>query len=152
MDECVHGMAPAWCATCTRTDDIGSSREGASSFHGSERKQDVLNDITDLLGLPRHVLPEGGGSSLPSEVFNTAARRARVPLGSMPEICESLVRKAGQPYSSSYDSRATISGGGSTVTLEGIQAVRTALRALLQSPQRMSVSTAFLNDSSSRTP
>lgn len=131
MDECVHGMDPAWCATCSRTDDIASSRVGTASFHGGERKQDVLNDITDLLGVRRYVLPEGGGSSLPSEVFDTAARRARVPLGSMPEICESIVRKAGQLYSSSYDSRATISGGGSTVTLEGIQAMRTALRALL---------------------
>jgi len=131
MDECVHGIDPAWCATGSKTDDTPSNRVGADSFHGGERKQDVLNDVTDMLGLPRFVLREGGGSSLPSEVFDAAARRTGVSNGSMPEVCEFIVRKAGHPYSPSFDSRATVSGGGSTVTLQGIQAMRKALGALL---------------------
>jgi hypothetical protein len=131
VDECVHGMDPTWCATCSETDDALSDRVSATSFHGGERKQDVLNDITDLLGLPRYILPPGGGSSLPSAVFDAAAHQAGVPTGSMPEVCESVVRKAGHAYSPSYDSRATNSGGGSTVTLEGIQALRKALLTLM---------------------
>lgn len=131
MEECVHGMDPAWCATCSKTDDTVSAGASTGSFHGGELKQDVLNDITDLLGLRRYVLPPGGGSSLPSEVFDAAARRVGVPLGSMPEICEAIVRKAGHTYSTSFDSRGTLSGGGSTVTLAGIQAMRKALRVLL---------------------
>lgn len=131
MEECVHGMDPAWCATCSKTDDTVSGRASTASFHGGELKQDVLNDITDLLGLRRYVLPPGGGSSLPAEVFDVAARRVGVAVGSMPEICEAIVLKAGYTYSTSYDSRGTLSGGGSTVTLPGIQAMRKALLALL---------------------
>lgn len=131
MEECLHGMDRAWCAICSQTDDTVSSHASTGSFHGGELKQDVLNDITDLLGLRRYVLTPGGGSSLPSEVFNAAARRVGLPPGSMPEICESIVRMAGHNYSTSFDSRGTLSGGGSTVTLPGIQAMRKALRALL---------------------
>lgn len=102
---------------------------GRSGFEGGgETKQDVLNDVCDLLNIPRQDVARG--SSLPSEVFQIAARRAGVPGGTMPEVCEAVIKKAGMIYSPGYDSRATLSGGGSTVTLEGIQALRTALGKL----------------------
>ncbi|GAA1970767.1 hypothetical protein GCM10009776_37240 [Microbacterium deminutum] len=129
MDECIHLMDPALCSICTTASDAGSNRVGSYGFHGGETKQDVLDDVTRMLGLRRQVVSVG--SSLPSDVFVAAARRVGVPVGSMPEICEQIVRKAGHHYSASYDSRGSISGGGSTVTLEGIQAMRSALRALL---------------------
>lgn len=130
MDECPHGMDSAWCATCSKTDDTVRSRTGSYGFHGGETKQDVLDDVTRLLRMSSRTVSVG--SSLPSDVFQTAAKRVGVSAaGSMPEILERIVKKAGQSYSTSFDSRGTISGGGSTVTLEGIQALRGALRSLL---------------------
>lgn len=134
MDECIHGMDQRWCGVCTVAEDRGVDRRGSSGLHGGETKQDVLNDITDLLALPRATVSVG--SSLPSDVFAAAARRVGVPGGTMPEVCEQIVRSAGQPYHSSFDSRSTISGGGSTVTLEGVQAMRRALQTLLVSSHR----------------
>lgn len=128
MDECVHDMEKEWCGTCNRT-DVGPSRLGTSGLHGGETKQDVLDDICRLLGIRRQTVSVG--SSLPSEVFAEAARRVGVASGTMPEVCEAIVRKAGLVYSSSFDSRATLSGGGSTVTLEGIQSLRSSLAILL---------------------
>lgn len=94
----------------------------------AETKQDILNDITDFLGLRRYTVSVG--SSLPSEVFEAAARYAKVGFGSMPEINESIIRKAGMVYEATYDSRNSPSGGGSTVTLDGIRALRQALLSI----------------------
>lgn len=96
----------------------------------TEIKQDVLDDVTDLLGMPRYQV--GVGSSLPSEVFDAAALRVGVAASSMPDINEAIIVRAGLPYYHAYDSRASVSGGGSTVTLEGLQALREALRILLR--------------------
>ena len=94
-----------------------------------ERKQDVLNEITDLLRLPRRKVSRG--SSLPSDVFQIAADRVGAAGGSMPSRTESIITKAGLQYHPHFDSRDTTSGGGSTVTLEGTQALREALKILL---------------------
>lgn len=95
----------------------------------TEIKQDVLDDITDLLGHPRRLVARG--SSLPSEVFEAAAARIGVSGNSMPEINEAIIVRAGLPYYQAYDSRGSVSGGGSTVTLEGLQALREALQLLI---------------------
>ena len=129
MADCKHGIDESWCGTCSGADDSPRSGSGSYGFHGGETKQDIVNDICDVLNIPRQVVSVG--SSIPSSIFATAARRVGVPLGSMPEIGEAIVRRAGQSWSSTYDSRGTVSGGGSTVTLEGLQAVRQALRDLI---------------------
>lgn len=129
LEDCVHGIALEWCGVCNKADSApGATRFGSYGYQGGETKQDVLDDVCRLLKLPRQVVSLG--SSLPSEVFAEAARQTGVMSGSMPEICEAIVKKAGHRYSNNFDSRATSSGGGSTVTLEGIQALRSALRAL----------------------
>jgi len=102
---------------------------GTYGYQPGETKQDVLDDVCRLLGLPEQ--PVARGSSLPSDVFAEAARQVGVPPGSMPQVCEAIVRKAGFAYSPDFDSRASNSGGGSTVTVEGIQAMRRALQRLL---------------------
>lgn len=94
-----------------------------------ETKQEVLDDITDLLDMRRREVSRG--SSVPSDVFARAAVTVGVPTGSMPEVCEAVVTRAGMPYLNTYDSRSTVSGGGSTVTVEGMQAFREALKRLL---------------------
>lgn len=125
MNECIHDMAPGTCGICRGIDD--NPRRG-SGLNGGEVKQDVLDQLCDVLGISR--VSVGVGSSIPSEVFAAAARRAGVPKGSMPEICEAVVEKAGMRYSSAYDSRGSLSGGGSTVTAEGLRAMVTALARL----------------------
>lgn len=130
MSECVHGMVAEWCGVCTKASESAtSSRLGSYGYQGGETKQDVLLEVCQLLGIP----PRGvaAGSSLPSDVFAEAARQAGVPAGSMPDICEAIVLKAGHAYSPSFDSRASGSGGGSTVTLDGIRAMRKALQIIL---------------------
>ena len=123
-------MPPEWCGICQKVPEVGASGgPGSYGFHGGETKQDVLEDICDLLGMPRMTVSVG--SSLPSEVFVEAARQLRFTPGSMPEVCEEVIRRAGHAWSPSFDSRGSLSGGGSTVTLEGFQAMRKALRALL---------------------
>lgn len=123
-------MNPEWCGICQDVDGAGQSGSGGSCvWQGGETKQNVLDDVCDLLGIPRRAVSVG--SSLPSDVFQAAASQVGVPGGTMPEVCEAIVLKAGMPYAADYDSRASASGGGSTVTLEGIQAMRKALRSLL---------------------
>ena len=122
-------MNPEWCGVCQKVPDVGASGAGSYGFHGGETKQDVLDDVCDLLGMKRLVVSVG--SSLPSEVFTEAAIQVGVSVGTMPEVCEAVILAAGHSWSTSFDSRGTVSGGGSTVTLEGFQAMRKALRSLL---------------------
>src|SRR4051812_9833238 len=90
-------------------------REGESGDRGRyravlERKQDVLNDLTDILGLPRWVIKRPGikdGSSIPSHMFAAAAMQVGVAYGGMPETNERIIREAGLPFDKSYDSRQT---------------------------------------------
>lgn len=129
-EECLHGMPESWCGICkTRGNDVPTSRVGQYGFHGGVTKQDVLWDICQVLGLPEASV--GVGSSLPSDVFDAAARRCGVPAGSMPEVGESIARRAGLPWPAKADSRGSMSGGGSTVTLEGLKIMRDAVRLLL---------------------
>lgn len=127
-DECVHGMNPEWCADC-----LGQANAGAPSMRscplGGVTKQEVLDEVADLLSVPRQKVSVG--SSLPSEIFEAAASRVGVERGSMPAICEKIVTKAGLSYTENFDSRSSRSGGGSTVTLEGLIALRKALSFLL---------------------
>lgn len=130
MSECMHGIEIEWCGVCTRVSEVATStRLGMYGHHGGETKQDVLDDVCRLLGIKRQAVSVG--SSLPSDVFAEAARQVGVDASSMPEVCEAIVQKAGHIYAPAFDSRASSSGGGSTVTLDGIQAMRAALRILL---------------------
>jgi len=56
----------------------------------------LLNQVTDQLGLVRDSV--GVGSSLPSNVFDTIAKRFGIPNGSMPAIGATLAGKAGRSW------------------------------------------------------
>lgn len=130
-EECLHGMDMAWCSTCNKIDDSFLGRMRSHNWTESETKQEVFDDIADRIGAPRRMV--GVGSSLPSELFEDISLALGIAYTSMPEVCESVVLQAGMKYSSSFDSRLTDSGGGSTVTLEGLLAMRSALEKLLPS-------------------
>jgi hypothetical protein len=132
-DECVHGMTAAWCGICNGAEassPVSRSRSGESGFHGGQSKQDLLDQLCQLLAVPRESV--GRGSSLPSHVFDLAARRAGVRPGSMPEVGERIARKAGLTWGPDCDSRGTPSAGGSTVTREGLSVMNKALGMLLR--------------------
>ena len=51
--------------------------------------------------------------------------------GTMPQLAQRIVTTANMPYSAQFfDSRLTPSGGGSTVTLDGLQAILSAVKKL----------------------
>ena len=128
MEECKHGTNPDWCAVCNGTDTSTSVRSQGYGFHGGETKQDILDEVCDKLGIPRPSV--GAGSSLPSSVFESAAKRCAVPTGSMAEIGGAIARKTGLAWGSECDSRGSLSGGGSTVTSDGLRVILKALRSL----------------------
>lgn len=127
-DDCIHDMPRGWCATCNKLEQ-SPSRSGEYGFFGGTTKQDLLDDICDQLRIPHE--PLGVGSSIPSQVFAVAGQRTGVGRGSMPEIGQALAEKAGVKWGPDCDSRGSTSGGGSTVTREGLDAVLQALRILL---------------------
>lgn len=128
--ECIHGMEPDWCGICQGHEDQGGSGEGPYGLHGGRTKQDALDEICSVLGVPTQ--PIGTGSSLPSDVFREAARRTgATDSGSMPDISEEIATLAGFTWGTNCDSRGTASKGGSTVTLAGLDVLLQALRTLI---------------------
>lgn len=127
MDECVHGMDRRWCGDCSGLSQGTSAR--SAQFAPGETKQDVLNRISDLLGVRRRLV--SNGSSLPAPLFVEMARRLGLTHHSMPATAEAIVRRAGLPWSDTFDSRGSVSGGGSTVTKEGLDQFEKALVRLL---------------------
>lgn len=122
-------MNPEWCAVCQKTDHGVAHASGNYGYFGGQSKQDLLNQLTDQLGLPRETV--GVGSSLPSSVFDAAAQRFGISYGSMPEIGEALAAKAGRSWNSDCDSRGSISGGGSTVTAQGLEVMNRSIATLI---------------------
>lgn len=129
MDECIHGTNPEWCGFCSPpANEAPSNRTGEYGFHGGRTKQDLLSELCQVLGLRAHRV--GTGSSLPSEVFHVIATRFQLPNGSMPEIGRALAAKAEVAWGPDCDSTGSVSGGGSTVTAEGLEVMIRSVRKL----------------------
>jgi hypothetical protein len=91
----------------------------------------LVDDICRNAGIaPRQL---GRGSTEPIELFIDLATKFSVPIGdsrSKPEIAKSIVEHSGGEWSDECDSRGSASGGGSTVTGEGLRRVLNAVVAL----------------------
>jgi hypothetical protein len=96
-------------------------------------KESEITAIASLVGIPDPGL--GVGSSVPKDLFDgVCARFGLDSSGTMPEQAQRIVTAADVPYRSDFfDSRGTPSMGGSTVTLQGLQAIKTAVQTLLKS-------------------
>jgi len=91
-------------------------------------KKDILNSFNDLLGLNLEI---GKGSSVPSALFKATARVARVSeVGQMPIVAERVVKKAGLTWGREHDSTHSRSGGGGTVTFQGLKRLLEAVLIL----------------------
>lgn len=98
------------------------------SIEPSRTKGDALRRIGDLLG---YEFDLSLGSTVPSALFTAAAQRVGVSDGgSMPVRGERVVQKAGLIWDAKCDSRNAPSGGGSTVTLTGLNRLLEALTTL----------------------
>ncbi|MFE7223415.1 hypothetical protein ACFU7D_01400 [Nocardioides sp. NPDC057577] len=94
-------------------------------------KESEITAIARLVGIPDPGL--GVGSSVPKALFDGVCHRLRIDAsGTMPQQAQRIVTAANLRYRSDFfDSRGTPSRGGSTVTLEGLQQLKTAVQILL---------------------
>lgn len=98
------------------------------SFMAASDKSSALKRISRILGQDYEL---SRGSTVPSAMFTAAAMRAGVSAdGSMPARARRVVEAAGLEWTTECDSTSTESGGGSTVTLIGLNRLLEALELL----------------------
>lgn len=90
-----------------------------------ESKQDVVDEVRQTQNLTPLTL--GRGSSIPREFFEAIAREMGLAIHtSMPQYARAIVEHGGITWRDEFSSESSTSGGGSTVTYEGLCAVRDA--------------------------
>lgn len=93
-------------------------------------KERLITSIADLASIPDP--GRGVGSSVYKALFVGVCKRFGLDSnGTMPELAQRIVTAANLPYRADlFDSRLTPSGGGSTVTSQGLQAIKAAVEQL----------------------
>ena len=87
-----------------------------------ETKQDLFDEICQLLDFSG--LRLGVGSSIPRQFFSEICERMGIPdTGNSVDVSRRIVVSAGLVWPSTADSAGTPSGGGGTVTVEGMQLI-----------------------------
>lgn len=95
-----------------------------------ETKNDAIAEICSLLNLPPYETTVG--SSIPRRFFSDVLDYFQLEdSGDAVNAARSLVEYAGLIWSTESDSSNSLSGGGATVTLEGLQQVRQAVTLIL---------------------
>lgn len=94
-------------------------------------KATEVQAIAEIAGIPDP--GPGSGSSVWKSLFDGLCDQFEIDKrGSMPEQAERIVTAAGLPYDrAAFDSRETVSGGGSTVTHDGLRQIRAAVEILV---------------------
>ncbi|GAA3634838.1 hypothetical protein GCM10022236_41790 [Microlunatus ginsengisoli] len=124
-DECIHGMTRAWCSVC-RSPDTGPPQGAAPVPYGGRSRQLLMNELCDLLDVPRYQPVPG---SNPSRVFSAAAVRADVASGSMSGVGEAIATKAGLVWGPECVNRRRHQPG-TVVSREGVGMIVQALNIL----------------------
>jgi hypothetical protein len=127
-DECMHGMNAAWCANCADRSRAAAPPTGGSTSDRVRSKQNLVNDLCDVLGVARHNF--GPGSTLPQGIFRAAATRAKVRHGTMPKVGAAIAAKAGLVWGPECTNSGTRSGENLTVTRAGLDVMVKALGIL----------------------
>lgn len=95
-----------------------------------ETKDDLLNEICDSLGIEIHQTTVG--SSIPRRFFSDLLDYFDLQdEGDAVTACRRILMKAKQDWKSEYSSESTPSGGGGTITLAGLKALRNSVSLLL---------------------
>ena len=99
-----------------------------------ETMQSIIDEVCGLLNIGPFLV--GKGSTEPAAFFVEVARSLNISTretSSKPVIAQSIVESVGLAWGIECDSRGTASGGGSTVTIEGLRAVRNAVETFTRS-------------------
>ena len=104
-----------------------------------QTKQQLIDQVSQMLDLgPFRV---GAGSTEPAEFFREVAHAMAVDTSaanSKPDLGRLIVERSGLIWDASCDSRGSSSGGGSTVTLAGLQQIVEAVRIFVSRQNRKS--------------
>jgi len=94
----------------------------------SESKQDVIDDIARLIDRPARRVSTGSTEpkTVLTDILDVLARELPKP-----ELAEFIARGGGEGWDSSCDSRLSPSGGGDTVTIQGLRRVRDSVKRIL---------------------
>jgi hypothetical protein len=95
-----------------------------------ETKDDLLFEMCNTLGLQLYQTTIG--SSVPRRFFSDLLDYFELDdEGDAVSACKQLLSKAGQEWQKEYSSESTPSGGGGTITVSGMKALRNAISLLL---------------------
>jgi len=95
-----------------------------------ETKDDLLSEICDSLGIEIHQTTVG--SSVPRRFFSDLLDYFDLQdEGDAVTACKRILSKANQDWEKEYSSESTPSGGGGTITLAGLKALRNSISLLL---------------------
>ncbi len=95
-----------------------------------ETKNDLMAEICNLLGMPEYKTTVG--SSIPRRFFSELLDHFGLPdEGDSVQAAKSLVSSANIMWKPEFDSSDSPSGGGGTITLSGLKAVRQSVSILL---------------------
>jgi hypothetical protein len=95
----------------------------------NETKQQIIDEVSKALGIGPFFI--GVGSTEPLEFFRDVAKELGIDLSGVstkPEIGKRIVESRGGVWDSSCDSRSSASGGGSTVTFDGLARIRQSVQ------------------------
>lgn len=136
--ECDHGSITATCLVCTPTPkrtiqpgrNVGCTR--TRTYTGALSKQDMIDQVTDRLALPTFSVSTG--STEPLDFFLAVHDRFGLttpsPATKINLAAEVVTLADGAWEPGVCDSTGTDSGGGSTITAEGMRRYLTAVTTL----------------------
>lgn len=114
-------------------------------------KNEIVDEILQRLG--HDVVGATRGSTGYKDALEAIVRDLGLPLDirlSKPELAQGIVEYAGGTWHERFDSRATPSGGGSTVTVSGFRAVLEALRLLIDPTTEVGLAAAVDRETGGR--
>jgi hypothetical protein len=126
--ECIHGLSTDTCGLCSppapASGNLGSTRRASAQ---ARSKQELMNEISDTLGISR--VRASTGSTDPRVFWDAVANAVGVERQTTKTATARLVAEsAGLAWPPGADSSDTGSGGGGTVTAQGLAIVLTAVR------------------------
>lgn len=111
-----------------------------------ETKRDLIVEICDLVSIPEYSTT--AGSSIPRRFFSELLDTFDLADdGDSVTACKKLFEIGGQHWKNVYASESTPSGGGGTITLEGLKALRNTVLILLDEIESTQSDNTFLIDS-----
>jgi len=111
-----------------------------------ETKDDLMSEICDLLAIENYKTTIG--SSVPRRFFSDLLDYFELPDdGDAVTACKTLISNANLKWEGEFSSEASPSGGGGTVTLSGLKALRNSMSILLDEDEAKSLNNLAVDPS-----